>query len=575
MAKPKAKTKSQRPSHSSSSKRPPPPGLPDRSGSPLRGDVAGAAGKPLLDRISMSRFSDQQGDDFVRFKFGERVAAMEMATVSDSGALSKALNRAGIPVVSAATKTAIQRLVEALPETEETVMVARGPGYFDGTYVTVDAGTIGGHSKPIVAFDHKPLRLSKAGSFRGWKDTMRRFGAGQENCEVACAAALCAPILEFLPYPGNVLLEVFGPGSSGKGTMANVFCSVAGSPLQMPGTIGTTWRTTLAALENTLASRHLACVLLDEANAAGPSGCDRARFLADAVFLIAEGVDRDRFNDDVARRFRTVVLSTANKSTLEVAQHARDGDVEEDAIEGRLISFPSDAGSSLGFWTKLPDGYTSAGEASEDLTDALISNHGWALDRFLLKLSRARLEDEEALRAHVRSLARRFVDWAAVDPSDRVGRRRATKAATVYAAGQLGVEWDILPFEKIGRSVKKIYLRAESTRIMPPERPMTAIETVRRHIESNRADIVDLDAEGRPELADQELDAAPGFLGNYKGRRCVLFRASAFDRLFGSKSIDARRELKAQGFLIAKRFQVQTPVRQGEAKSRVYAVAIG
>ena len=551
----------------------PPPS--SRSTDPVRGGKRVVAPTGMAG-LSVRCLRDQHGDMHFRFSQADAIAVVRDSIVGDVASLGAALVRGGILALTPAARSYAQRLAQAVdPSDVGCCYIATQPGPQAGVFVFPDGRVFGRCEAGELAVElEAPVTLGTAGSLRGWQDTVHRFTPGQPYLVFALSLAFTGMILDLLPYEGAVLIEIDGATSLGKTTLLRLASSAWGAP-GGAGSIAASWRLSSVGLQHMMFARASAFLPLDEVNTAGVNAGRQAEAVGDAAFALERGENRVHDRDRTLRHARVCCLSTANVpiSGLLASVDAR----TREAAEVRFITVPADAGAGMGIWSQLPAGFASPGEASDALAAALVADHGHAAGRFAHRLVGRRCRDEGRLRALLQAYVDQFFEHLELDPGDGAARRRATKFATIYAAGQLAARMGVLPLEEIGPSILAVYRRAEQLRTAGVAVRPSALERARRYLASRRADMVDLDARGALRLSEAALDAHPGFLRTVKGRRSLLLRGAAFRRLFGADELAAKRELLAAGALIpaaAETFQNQLPVRQGEEKTRVYCIAL-
>ncbi len=520
---------------------------------------------------------DQHGSRFVQIEDGDVRLVLPAQTMGNVGALGDALTRAGIPAYTTASRTAIQRLAENSILEPELVCIAAWPGWYAGAYVMPDGRVVGRpDGELLVAFSGPGVPLARAGSFTLWWVAMRRFGRGQTNVIFACCAGLAGSALDLFPFDTNLIFESAGATSQGKSSMAQVMASLSGALLGSVGSLALSYQASKAGLEEPFLARQFTTVPVDEATAAASDVPARGRVVGDVTMFVAQGLSKLRYGSGEQIPFKIALFGTANRSLADAQRVGGAAELEVDVLAARLITIPIDAGAGLGCWDSVPARCSGPAEAVAQLRARLERHHGWALERFLKRLARARRRDEAALRAQLQAYSDEFIQQVEAAFVDDVGRRRALKFAIIYAVGRLACEWRVLPFQTVGPAIAAVFKRAEALRVgSRVVAPPTVAERIAQHAAAHRDEIVDLDVADLPSLSSYQLDRTPGFLKMIAGRRYLLLRKYQLERLFGPATRRVVKELEVEGrLLVTDKLQAQHRVRREAAHDRLYAILI-
>ena len=221
------------------------------------------------------------------------------------------------------------------------------------------------------------------------------------------------------------------------------------------------------------------------------------------------------------------------------------------------------------------------------------THHGKAAREFLKQFAAELREDRARLITRLR--ARR--EWHLKQARPRVASpsrdlsRIHQKFATIYAAGALAIDYEILPWSR--RELTDALLRCEQAHVdyvarfvsSAPSmnrrlRPVDPLESLRQHVRQNRAKFSDLRKGLIPRNAGHDHDACPGYINRGPGGSVeLLFSNDCLLRLCGSVT-GVRRlkvELNKRGWLIkeSKRGVTRRPIwKDGGRGDRVYVTAV-
>jgi hypothetical protein len=164
-------------------------------------------------------------------------------------------------------------------------------------------------------------------------------------------------------------------------------------------------------------------------------------------------------------------------------------------------------------------------------------NHGWAGRKFVQRLLRAKKKNLSALKEFIKERRARYTRKAKrtiVSPTRDLTRLHG-KFATIYAAGALAIEYEILPFERT--DLLAAILKCEADHVSFVETPeagdgtakISGLESLRSFLRENRdafADLSDLDDDPRSAL---------GYLNRHNGRSEFLIENDRFEDVVGGK----------------------------------------
>lgn len=517
----------------------------------------------------VSGCSDQFDEKWICVERGGQRAFASLDTfMTNQQAFFLRLKNQGVIIATPMLRAAIAQKIDAIVDWKLKIYVARSTGWHGDCFIKPDHSIIGKPPKrSVLELTNSPVHLARKGSFEGWANAVQTFAAGQSTLMISVCLAYLGPLLPLMGN-GNVGLDLTGRSSIGKSSALDLAASVWGAPLRQPGSIAASLRTTDNAAEQSMLSRANALLALDEVNLLGIDARKQAEALGNLVFLIAEGVEKFRYDDPTAMRVSVASMVTSNKSILDQARQYDHANAEAAAV--RFITVNADACTGHGVFDYLPHGYESSGDAVLAMKAALANNHGHSIDLFLQRLVDSLKRDHDGVVTRIDNYQQDFMQRCSVAASDGLAHRRALAFAAIYAAGRLATHFGALPLKNIGKSVMACYVRS-----LVAISGTTAIERVQTYLAANNGQLYDLDKKPRPKLRGNNFDLHPGFLKRRMGRRCLLMRKTRWESEFGNDANTMLIELNTAGLLqTTEGRQLQIKVRQNRDKDRVYAVII-
>ena len=270
-------------------------------------------------------------------------------------------------------------------------------------------------------------QYKKNGDFNLWKSKVAALCEGNPYLILALSCAFAGPLLEPLNIPG-LGIHYFGDSTTGKSTSLAVAASAWGSEKFM-----ISWRTTINGLEGQAAQRCSTLIPVDESHQVDPKALDAS------VYMLLNGTSKARMNKDTSPReiehWRACVISSGERS---IETHQANANIDHKVGQTvRIVDVPVVTGQ-YGLFEDIHEAKNGA-EFSDALRDAAAKHYGHAGPIFIEKLiqnySGLGLPDRLA------SLLQEFGnDLSAQD------RRVARSFAVAALAGELAIEWEILPW---------------------------------------------------------------------------------------------------------------------------------
>ncbi|WP_433474977.1 DUF927 domain-containing protein [Spirillospora sp. CA-142024] len=378
-------------------------------------------------------------------------------SVAKSGRqLVKQLGDLGLPATEADAKAAERWLAavevanqEVIPE----VKIARHLGWQrDGAFVIAD-----GHPYQLQGVDPQMTRPLEAhrqrGTLSGWQ-TAVKIAEKYPTVAVGVYAGLAAPLLQVLGV-SSFTVNWGGRSTGGKTTAAQGGLSAWCDP-DDAGAAVTSWATTATYYQARLglAGNGIPILLDDTQTAKNPE------FVSAALYQITQNQGKGRMGDWKTYRWRTIVLSTGERSALSFATHQ--------GISARVLDLQ---GSPFG---RSPD----SGSDAQTFRQGLLDNYGHAGPAFIERL-RAELDEHGTTRLEERH--GELTELHRHGASD-LARRRAPLVAVLRLAAELADAWSIVPFPPPPPEVWSSLFAANDPR---DNRAEMALDVVREYVAVN------------------------------------------------------------------------------------------
>ncbi|MCP2337874.1 DUF927 domain-containing protein [Actinomadura rupiterrae] len=413
-------------------------------------------GPVLITRI----YADPDGEELVELAWWHRehwrTATVARAVAKSGRMLVRELGGRGLPFTEADAKSAERWLaaVEAANTTSiPEVTIARALGWqADGEFVAANG-------QPYQVHGIEP-QLQKAleghrehGSLTGWRNAIQ---LAQQYPMVAMAvyAGLAAPLLEILGV-SSFTLNFGGTSTSGKTTAAQGGLSAWANPDEAAGVI-TPWSATKTGQQARLAlAGNGIPVLFDDTQTAG-----KPENVSDLLYQVTQNQGKVRMGDWRTYRWRTILLSTGERSALSFATHQ--------GVSARVLDL---AGAPFGRSEQ-------SGPDAVAFREGVTANYGLAGPAFVTWL-------RDHLDAHgPDKLIARHAELTELHRKDAssIARRRAPLVAVIHLAAHLAHEAEIVPFEPFPDATWRTLFVADDPR---DNRAQLALEVIKEYIASH------------------------------------------------------------------------------------------
>ncbi|MEV4253201.1 DUF927 domain-containing protein [Spirillospora sp. NPDC049652] len=404
-------------------------------------------------------FCDPDGEELVELAWWHRhhwrSATVPRAIAKSGRMLVRELGNRGLPITEADAKSAERWLAAvetANTDTIQEVTIARALGWqADGNFVAAS-----GRPYEVHGIEPQLQRALEAhrehGSLTGWQNAVQlteRYPAAA----MGVYAGLAAPLLQVLGI-SSFTLNYGGMSTSGKTTAAQGGLSCWADPDEAGGAI-TSWSATKTAHQARLAlAGNGVPLLFDDTQTAG-----KPETVSDMLYQVTQNQGRGRMGEWRTYRWRTILISTGERSALSFATHQ--------GISARVLDL---AGAPFGHGEQ-------SGPDALAFREGVTANYGLAGPTFVAWLRR-HLEDhgpDKLIARHAELTERHRQD------ATSIARRRAPLVAAIRLASELAHEAEIVPFASFPEETWRLLFVADDPR---DNRAQLALEVVKEYLAS-------------------------------------------------------------------------------------------
>ena len=392
-------------------------------------------------------FIDQYGGRLFKFCQGRNVAHIYEAefagNISPLSLLLPKLAKRGISKLDGNVDLLAE--IRTLNTPTGTLRVAKRPGWVAESSFAYPTGTVctsGRRSQDaIVTFPLQP-KFRSLGTKTAWSEGLRPHIEGNTILQflvcLGLTPVLLRPFSRKLDLQNNIGFQINGPSSIGKTTGARLAGSMWGGDPDEGGNFIDTWLTTMAGLETKMQFHSDALLVLDEANLAGSTPAERAKFQTAAVFMLDTGGPRGRFGEADSSLTRLTVISTSNAPLA--------GTSSDDRVDAALqVRMPSlDIGIRPHGILDRP-GETGAAATIAAVEAIIRTNYGWAAPAFIQAVTLRRRQCEVALLRSLSDAAQEFKQAADFDALSPQQQRLCKTFSFIYATGRLAAATRSIP----------------------------------------------------------------------------------------------------------------------------------
>jgi putative DNA primase/helicase len=388
-------------------------------------------------------------------------------------------------------------------------------------------------------------QYGESGDLNSWKNNVATPCAGNPYLIVALSCAFAGPLLEPLNIPG-LGIHYFGDSTTGKSTSLAVSASPWG-----PAKFMISWRTTVNGLEIQAVSRSSTLIPVDESHQVDAKNLDAS------VYMLLNGTAKARMNKDTSAReiehWYACVLSSGERS---IETHQTTAKIDHKVGQTvRIIDVPVATGLH-GLFNDIHDAKNGA-EFADALRDAAAKHYGHAGPLFIQKF----IDNYSKLQL---SAGLSGLQTAFGNNLNAQDARVARSFAIVALAGELAIEWGVLPWEKgtVLTAAVKIFNHWKSTQPQSSKSKETVqvLKAVRDFIQTYGACFSNIDwtpvhdaNTGRILNAETVIHERAGYWKEIDEKRIYLFTSKGLDKAsggFGTRK--AAEVLDSNGALVEK-----------------------
>jgi len=268
----------------------------------------------------------------------------------------------------------------------------------------------------------------QAGSLTDWQNEIGKLCVGNIPLMVSVAAALAGPLLKFIDRQQGGGIHWVGDSSSGKSTAVEIAASVWGSSEFIRS-----WSATANGLEGIAATRNDTCLILDEIDEAS------AHEIGKISYMLVNGQGKQRAGKvGLARkiqRWRLITISTGERTVTsimhEIGKRPNAGQLV------RLLSIP--VAFEHGAFSNL-HGFESGRNLADHLKAMRLKHYGHIGPAFIRRIMNDKCDYFGLLDTYLQPFNE--------EVKTNLEQRAATVFAIIALAGELAIEYGILPWEK-------------------------------------------------------------------------------------------------------------------------------
>ncbi len=489
------------------------------------------------------------------------------------GSLPMELANAGLPIVPGREKKLLQYFASCHPVTR--YRAATMLGWQEGLSAFVLPKETLEEVASAERVVYQPDRYSPSsatvytkGTLEEWQRSIAARCQGNPVLAIAVSAALAAPLFHVLGLEGGGV-HLFGVTSHGKTTWLQMAASVWGDGTDpAEGRLSAfvkKWNLTKNATEGLAEAHNDLPLCLDEVGEADAQDFGRM------IYQLAGGQGKARMESSAVLKppkvWRTLVLSTGEMPAAEAVEQG--GRLVRGGQMARMIDFPAcHPQTGEGIVVEL-HGAESPAAFVDQLKRACRENFGWAGPALVRKIL---AEGRDALRIQLRPRLEEMVKTLTPSGAAADVVRVVKRVAMIAIAGELAIEWGLLPWEKdVPRQAAQSMLeRFVQNRGGAGGQAEQAVIRVRAFMQ----------AHARSRFADRTTDGQLVLnLAGYRDsqEKVLYFTAEGFqEACAGHAARDVARYLKEKGFLETPedgRLTQRIGVRGLGGRVRVYAVS--
>lgn len=468
-------------------------------------------------------------------------------------------------------KEAVRDLLHAAKSSKLIIMADQvGWASVDGKRVFVTPQKVYAPHDVAMRFENpKDYKIGQKGTLPDWQDSVGKYARDNSRLEFAACLAFAATLLEPLNIEGGGF-HLSGDSSRGKTTTLQVGASGVGSGDEKTG------------YPQRLKASKMGPEAFGFRHNGVPFFGDETAQCADLYALtydLANGQSSQRLDKDTNARERkswhSLSLMTGEKPlAVKIKQEGKD------MAPGQRVRFPdipADMNCEHGVFDHL-HGFDGGADLAKMLKQASCANYGTAFDAFMARLVN-NLDGVIAARGRIDSISKSFV----LKDVDGQVSRVADRFALVAFAGELAIEWGILPWPrdaaiKAARRMFDDWREARGDERYPQsviDGAAKVLEAIRVH-GASRFQTKDMEVvHNRIGFREDDSPTKPFSGGRGKQRFYVL--KDAFDRLTDDNASAVAKYLEEQGKLEREqgdRHTVKVPYVLDRGRPVAYCVVV-
>lgn len=506
--------------------------------------------KPTTAEWTAGRYVDKEGHEArlgifytIDGKPAERPLILPMSDSDSPDTVRRALLDAGADIQYLGPDRATQndelRRRLACLDVERGVYV-RKMGWVGDRFITPANLCTGDHDiivEPLI-LDIASQQFSKAGTGKVWKASVAELAQKSSYCAFAIMQALAAPLFirAFRGGDEGFLVNLAGESSLGKST-----CLMAGKSVSGPGHRLSTWEQTPRGFAESAAAFSDTFFPVDDMDKVR----SRRGFPAEFTHLLHSlaGGESKRCAAMMKGQLPNLTWTCCRMTGSGITAGAMKGTGGlEKHEQARWFDIRIPSAAEGGIWDRRDEGEEPA-RLSDQMKAACGQSYGHALHRWLRYLQ------EEGRIERATKLIEDWITALKLAPDDALGHRVAKKFGLCYAAGILGIEAKILPWDEafVGDVVGKLH--AEARRSLYPYEADVATGVRKLKKEATTCVKNPMPRGQTPSFANS---MAARMFARAEQEHLIFITKVYFDRLFGSvEAADlGRTKLRAADALI-------------------------
>jgi hypothetical protein len=480
------------------------------------------------------------GKHQIEFRFatghGKRKVTIDSADAAKPGKLADALRNGGYDLpLRLDQRIVLEWLTSTKPR--RYILLVRSAGWRSNLSVFVTPTSVIGKTRFTTRLANAKgphlAKVKQVGTFVGWQHEVARLaGTLSSRFILMISAAFAAPLVPIMRQLSQGL-HLYGDPGSAKTTAFIVAGSTWGVAVEKDVIkLGSTE----VGLEDLAVGHNGVLMMLDELGVLEGGPKELAEQMRRLAYKLPSGSGKLKSKaymqqNNLQHADWDTLFATSGEYALDELM-ARAGRKRSGGETSRFVDMPGTRKGSLGLIDYIPEAIDGppekwAADQIDKLKKACERHHGHAFPAFIEKV----IANRKGIQARIEKLMEQFRRTAKIEHVSGADKRRADLFALIYAAGQLAVEWKIVPWtsKQVGSAIRRCYhdacqppsnsLVTEGLRIVCERLASSAMIDLRKQKPANR----------------DEMQAADGVLRSWRGEppeACI--KADRFRKLFKS-----------------------------------------